>query len=36
MAGIVNPQEVKMGFWIGAGFFLFGLVVGLVSHVVHK
>jgi len=37
MAGrFLDTSNIKMGFWIAAGFTLFGLVVGLVTHVVHK
>jgi len=32
----VNTQQIKLGFWIGAGLFAFSLAIGLITHVVHK
>lgn len=34
MARFVNTGDIKLGFWIGAGLFLFGLVAGLLTHIV--
>jgi hypothetical protein len=32
----IDTHDIKMGFWIGAGIFLFTLLIGLASGVLGK
>lgn len=36
MALRINTKDVTLGFWIGAGLFLFSLIVGVFTYLANK
>ena len=33
---LIDVKDIKLGFWIGAGFCLFGIVAGVIAHLIGK
>ena len=33
---ILDVKDIKLGFWIGAGLFLFSIILGLLTYLKNK